>query len=193
VNGHGPFHHSVHGFTTKQRFEYYREILDFLSQLNQIKIKNVIIHKRKILTSLDVFEQAWRCFTQRFHNFLATGGHLKSSNAFGLLLTDRTHDDQLRRLMRKMRAFNYVPSQFDSSQSRRILVTRILEDPIPRASPHSYFVQMADMVAFALARRSYPRAALRPFNFEKYFEILEPVLLKEASRHDPLGVVQWPK
>lgn len=194
VNGHGDFHHTRYGLRPQQRFDLYREVLEFLAQLPEIRLLNVCVMKDRITNrNLNVFEWGWQLFIQRFHNFLDRGGHLSQDNEFGLLFTDRTHDDQLRRLMRQMRAFNYVPSQFGGSAARRVLVTRVLDDPIPRASPHSYHVQMADLVAYALARRDFPRPALRRFGFETYFDILTPVLLAEASQRDRQGVVYWPR
>ncbi len=195
VNGHGDYHHTRSGLTPPQRFQFYREILEFLAQLTiEIRVLNVFIRKDAVTDSnLNVFEWGWQLFIQRFHNYLAHGGHLSRDNEFGLLFTDRTRDDHLRRLMRRMRAFNQVPSQFAGMPARRVLVTRVLDDPIPRASPHSYYVQMADLIAFALARRDYPRAALQRFGFETYFDILTPVLLTEATQYDPQGIVYYPR
>lgn len=194
INGHGDFHHSQYGLTPPRRFDLYREVLEFLAQLPEIRVLNVAVRKDRISDrTLDVFEWGWQIFIQRFHNFVEHGGHQARENDYGLLFTDRTHDDQLRRLMRRMRAFNYVPSRYSGAGSRRVLVTRLLDDPIPRASPHSYYVQMADMMAMALARRDFPRSNLKRFGFETYFDILAPVLLKEASHHDSNGIVYWPR
>ena len=193
INGHKEYHHSQFGLTEQQRFDFYRDILEFLAQLPEIRILNIFIRKDHITKPVDIFEWGWQLFIQRFHNFIDRGGHIGRTDEFGLLFTDRTHDDHLRRLMRRMRAFNYVPSQYPGSSARRVLVTRILDDPIPRASQHSYFVQMADLVAFALVRRDYQRKKLGNFKFETYFDILNPILLTQATQHDPQGIVYWPK
>lgn len=195
VNGHGDFHHSQYGLTRPQRFQIYREIFEFLSQLPQMmRVLNVFIRKDRITDpDTDVFEWGWQLFIQRFHNYLDRGGQHRLDDEYGLLFTDRTRDDHLRRLMRRMRAFNYVPSRFEGGVPRRILISRVLDDPVPRASPHSYYVQMADLIAFALARRDFPRGSLRRFGFEGYFDLLDPLLLREASQHDPQGVVYWPR
>jgi len=154
----------------------------------------VFIRKDQIPADWDgrIFDWAWTLFIQRFHNTINTGGVLGDGNDFGLLITDRTQDDRLRHIMRQMRAFNFVPN-LGQSGSRRILVTRILDDPVPRNSRHSYWVQMADMIAYALARKVYQRPKLKPHAFETYFDILDPILLKEASRYDPQGIVYWPR
>lgn len=194
VNGHGDFHFSQYGVTPTQRFKLYRDVLEFVAQLPQVRVLNVFIRKDRISSpATDVFQQAWTLFIQRCHNSLDVGGVLHRSADFSLLFTDRTQDDELRKLMRRMRAFNYVPSQIEGEPPRKIPVKRILDDPIPRPSPHSYYIQIADMIAFALARRDYPRAALKKYGFEAYFDLLAPVLLKEASRYDPQGIVYWPR
>jgi hypothetical protein len=91
-----------------------------------------------------------------------------------------------------MRAFNYIPSQIPGHPPIQVLTRRILDDPVPRESRHSYFIQLADLVAYALARRDFPRSNLRKFQFEKIFDIIDPVLLKDASQSDPQGIVYWP-
>ena len=91
-----------------------------------------------------------------------------------------------------MRAFNLVPSQYQPG-SRPVLVNRILDDPVPRNSTHSYFIQAADMIAYALARRDYPRALLSGHGFDDCFNKLDPILLKAASGYDRQGIVYWPR
>jgi len=193
ANGHGEYHHSRYGLTPTDRFNIYREILEFLAQLSEIRFLNVFIRKRRITAPMDLFEWAWQMFIQRFHTFLERGGSgLAVDNDYGMLITDRTHDFQLRRLMRKLGAYNYVPSMFPGLPPRKLLVTRVLDDPTSRESNHSYFVQMADIVAFSLARRDFPRHRLKHYKFETYFDILDPVLLKEASHYNSQGIVYWP-
>lgn len=194
VNAHGDYHHSQSGLSASQRFAFYREILETLAGLDHLRVLNVFIRKDQITGTppRDLFEWAWELFIQRLHNSLGPNGALPGKNEHGLLITDRTHDDQLRRLHRRMRAHNPVPSQFPDKPARQILAKRVLEDPVPRASQDSYFVQAADLIAFALARRDYPRANLAPYGFSGFFNLLDPILLKEASRKDPQGVVFWP-
>jgi hypothetical protein len=202
VNGHGDYHHTQYGLTSADRFALYREVLEFLAaQKGQIHILNVFIQKDKFLKrDIDVFEWGWKIFLQRFHNTLWPGdakakpGYLAGKGDFGFLINDRTHDDALRLLMRRMRAFNYIRSAKSTGRLfHNILLTQILDDPAPRNSKHSYIVQLADMVAFALARRDFPRPKLKPYGFEKFFDILDPVLLKSANPSDPHGIVYFPK
>ncbi len=194
VNGSGDFRRALTDLSKADRLNLYKDVLEFLSQTTEIHVLNVFIRKDQIPADWEgrVFDWAWTLFIQRFHNTINTGGVLGSDNDFGMLITDRTQDDRLRHIMRLMRAFNFVPN-LGQSGNRRILVTRLLDDPVPRNSRHSYWIQMADMIAFALARRDYQRDNLKPYGFESYFNILDPILLKEASRYDDQGIVYWPR
>jgi hypothetical protein len=200
VNGHGDYHHTKYGLTTNDRFALYREVLEFLAaQKGLLYVLNVFIQKDKFIKrDQDVFEWGWKIFLQRFHNTLwpgdatAKAGQLGGEGDFGFLINDRTHDDALRLLMRRMRAFNYIKSTTGRGY-RNILITQLLDDPAPRNSRHSYIVQLADMVAFALARRDRPRPKLNRYGFEKFFDILDPVLLKSANPSNPQGIVYFPK
>lgn len=193
VNGHGDYHHSRYGLSAQDRFDIYLENMQFAAkQVDLIRLIHVFIRKDKILKrSLSVFDTAWTYFIQRIHNTITVGGELHRGDDCAFLITDRTHDDQLRKLMRAMRAFNPVPSAIGMG-TRNLLVERMLDDPVPRDSRHSYLVQMADLSAYALFRRDHVRANLKPYRFETYFDILTPVLLKSASKTNPQGIVYWP-
>ncbi|MGI8732678.1 MAG: DUF3800 domain-containing protein [Pyrinomonadaceae bacterium] len=193
VNGNGDYHHSRYGLSAQDRFDIYRAILEFTAkQTDLLRILNVFIRKDNIrIRTLDVFETAWRYFIQRIHNTITTGGELNRGDECAFLITDRTHDDDLRKLMRAMRAFNPVPSAIGMG-TRNLLVERMLDDPVPRDSRHSYLVQLADLAAFSLFRRDHPRANLRPYRFETFFDILDPVLVKSANKANSQGILYWP-
>jgi hypothetical protein len=66
----------------------------------------------------------------------------------------------------------------------------ILEDPFSRSSHHSYFIQTTDVISHLLYRKEYPKGSLKKYNLDKVFELLEPILIKKASKNDPLGIVR---
>lgn len=193
VNGHNQYHHSISGLTTQERFLIYKDIFDYVSQLSNIKILNVFIRKDRVQLTQDVFEWGWQLFIQRFNTFLEKDSQRTGKEEYGLLFSDRTQDDKLKRLLRRMRAFNYVPSKYAGNSARRILIAQILDDPIPRVSTTSYFIQIADLIAFSLARRDYSRASLNAHGFDHFFNILTPICLCEATQYDPQGIVYWPR
>lgn len=66
----------------------------------------------------------------------------------------------------------------------------IIEDIFMRSSHHSYFIQTVDVISHLLYRKEFPKGSLRKYNLESQFDKLEPILLKEASRSDALGIVR---
>jgi len=47
-----------------------------------------------------------------------------------------------------------------------------------------------DVIAHVLYRKEYPKGSLKKFGLEHFFDILEPVLLKEAAKGDDFGIVR---
>jgi len=73
---------------------------------------------------------------------------------------------------------------------RNLPIETVIEDPFVRNSEHSYFIQIADVCAY-FARQYYdPNRFVKKQGARKYYERLEPVILKEASRKHPLGIVE---
>ena len=134
-------------------------------------------HPNALLGS-DPEELIWTWLLQRFETFLERNNH-----AFGMVFADQTNEIKLRRLLRRMRVFNYVPSRYGGSYAAPII--QVVEDPVMRDSRHSYFVQLADLSAHALYRKLYPKGSYRRFNIDRLFEELNQLSLREAARDDP--------
>jgi hypothetical protein len=134
---------------------------------------------------------AWERLIQRFHNFLThqTISGI-SSPAHGLIFADQNNETMIRTLLRKMRAYNPIPSRYGSG-TRQVLCTQIIDDPIIRNSEHSYFVQIADVSAHLLYQKLYPKGSLKRYSVDRLFDLLSPRLLLAASTHDPyqMGIV----
>lgn len=94
----------------------------------------------------------------------------------------------IRNTIRKMRIYNPVPSHYRSYYDNPI--KNLIEDEFNRDSKHSYFIQTVDVISQILYRKKYPKSSLKKYNIDKYFQILEPILLKEASRSDEFGIVR---
>ena len=67
---------------------------------------------------------------------------------------------------------------------------QIVEDPSTRASFHSYFIQAADMAAFAAYQMYAPSKFIRRKGARNYYRRLDAVLCKRASRYNALGIVE---
>jgi hypothetical protein len=167
---------------------YHVSLSSFCARLPRAKIVNIHVNKRNprypsTVTVDDLEELAWSRLAQRFQTYLQK----TSGNSLGMIFADETNEVKIRRLIRKMRVYNPVPSQFGGSLSMPI--TNIVEDPVMRNSEHSYFVQIADLTSHALYRKLYPKGSYRQYNVDKLFDLLDGILLKEASRSDAQGIV----
>ena len=69
---------------------------------------------------------------------------------------------------------------------------RIIEDPVFKKSHHSFLIQLADCVAFALLKREIPPTPnIQKYRINEAFsEQLASVCFKAASAKDPLGIVR---
>ena len=69
---------------------------------------------------------------------------------------------------------------------------RVIEDPVFKKSHQSYFVQLADCVAFALLKREVPPTEnIKKYGIQKMFDrCLAGVCYRKASYADPLGLIR---
>lgn len=112
-----------------------------------------------------------------------------------MIFADEGRELEITRVYRKMTVFNPIPSQFGSwseGTTKNMPVQRIIEDPVFKPSHHSFFIQLADCVSFALLKRETPPTPnIAKYGIEKFFEqCLSGVCFKDSSRNDPLGIVR---
>ncbi len=179
--------------TIAERVQLFQLVLEAVAQMPGVQTINVCVNKTaKQLENLSghhIYEKAWTLLLQRFHNYIDHNQGTASSE-YGMVIHDRGHDVEIRKLMRKLRVYNPVPSQYGGG-SRNIPLMTLIEDPVPRDSFHAQFIQLCDYLAFALLRREEPVAKYP--GLEDVFRITEAVVLKEASRSDPDGIVRFPR
>ncbi len=155
----------------------------------QCKVINVFLNKANFGKDVDFFSLGWGRMIQRFSNHIQLD-YIKNDIAIeGLIITDDTNQPKLTGLLRKMRAFNFVPFS-GGYDSRKLLCKQIIEDPWFKNSKHSYFVQIADIIVYCLFKKELISHSLKRYNLHKFFLYLEPILLKSASKNDPHGIVR---
>jgi hypothetical protein len=174
------------------RIRVFQLVLEAVSQMSGLRSVNVCINKNSVQFAggkgFPVLETAWKFLLQRFHNYME---HRKSgSTECGMVIHDAGHEVEVRKLMRKLRVFNPVPSRFGPG-SRNVPLVHLIEDPVPRDSYHAQFIQLCDFLAYAVLRQEEP--ATKYPGLEKVFEIVQPVWLVEGARTDPQGIVRYPK
>jgi hypothetical protein len=160
-----------------------RFLLEIPAVCNNSRVINICLRKTELSSETDIQILSWSRLIQRFDTFLK-----KTGKDNGVIISDATEEKDIRQLLRRMRIYNSVPSHFGGYYAAP--TDNILEDPFMRNSKHSYFIQAADAIAYSLYRREYPKGSLKKYQIERFFDFLEPILLTEANRSDPRGIVR---
>ncbi len=173
------------------RLRILRDVVDFEATLPDISILNIVVDKRGKSADYDVFDWAWKCLVQRFHDTISYQNFPgpKNSQDYGLLIVDRTDEQKLRALTRRMRKFNPISNK-GGGGFRHVPLTTLVEDAVHRDSNHAYFLQLADVNAFVLYQKLAPAAYVARKGGRNYLDRLDPVLCKRASSKDPQGIVR---
>lgn len=181
VSGRGRISNRV--VTKYRRSEIFKEALQLVTQLPEVKIINGV-------SGANSDEVVFEWIANRIHRTMeAWGSH-------AMLICDEGKEATYTRLIRRMGVFNPIPSRLgvwpEGTTTRNITVDRILEDPVFKISQRSYFIQLVDFCAYALLRRERPVPSKTKYGLDTAFEILDPILLKEATRNDRQGVLRPP-
>lgn len=163
---------------------FFQRLAHHLSELN-IYVINVCVPNKSGVNSYDTA-------VDRILNRIQRTLKMKKRQA--VLIFDEGKEQLVKRLYRKMRVYNPVPSQFgaweDGSASKSILTDRIIADPFFRSSKDDYFIQTVDFIAFTLLKSFEPPTPhVEKYQINKLFTILEPILFKQASKYNKLGIV----
>jgi len=172
------------GLTYPARMAAYKAAMRFQRKTGIFKTFSIVIVKDRIKkTSTDVRLTAWHYALQRLERF----GTEHKDNI--MVMPDEGHSDLIKKELRKMRRIHYVPSAFGEDYLDR-KATNIIEDPADRNSKESYFVQFADLNAYAAFRRVFPGNNFK----EDIWDELGDSIVKEVNRLSggPPGIVIWP-
>ena len=142
------------GLDPMQRAEIYQLAMRFQRKEGVFTIFSVAIDKTKIKRrTRDPREFAWSFAIERLDNFASHKGE------FITLFPDAGHGYFIRKMVRRMRRFHRVPSAF-GPEHLQASALRIVEDPSDRQSEESYFIQLADLNAYASYRKVQPFSKL---------------------------------
>lgn len=192
-----PYHSK---YTPSERKAILLEYCQFVSGLN-FKIISVVIDKIRIQRpKYAVLKNALTYNIQRIENDLSLPEH----DGQFLIITDEGRVKMMRETARAIQRINYIPSQIYPRPYRKE-IARLIEDPLPKPSSESYFIQIADMVAFLIglfAKQNLcdpkQRWGNRVSEVLLYgeeiamLEILKDRFNARASKN-PYGIVYYPK
>lgn len=160
--------------------DYIREIPIIF---DNARVINICLDKNEFDPNEQVHIIAWSRLLQRYDTYLK-----KETDDKGIIISDDQNSNDILHLQRKMRVYNPTPSHFSGTYNAT--TDNIIEDPFMRSSHHSYFIQTVDVIAHLLYRKEYPKGSLKKFGLEYQFQKLDPILLKKATKSDPLGIVR---
>lgn len=196
LHAHTFVRHCSDGVSTRvlsiaERRQIFEECIDFIATL-PIEIINVCLPLQKFGgRSNEAHFQA----IDRLFNRIQTNVSRAHPLSHALVIFDKGKEQQITKLSRRLAVFNYIPSQYGAwpggAKAKNIATDRIIEDPIFRESRDSYFLQLADFVAYSLLKREVaPSPFVLKWGYHQMFDRLRKVLCYPACRTDPLGIVR---
>lgn len=166
----------------------YRGHLRLVPKL-QLKVFAIVIRKELLRTG-DPHEFAWWYLLQRLERLATKQGSQV------LILHDEGNDDQVRGLARRARRAGVAGSAFGTG-FLKVPFTALLDDPVSRHSHESYFLQVADLVAYAAFRRVYrPPVRTTQIVPELMWDELGGARMAEVNQRaggPSMGIVAWPR
>lgn len=181
-----------------KRLMLFRDLLKFEGTLTSCaRVINVVVDKRKKGFGYDVLSCAWDALINRFENTIEHQNFpivaqeaSQSGKEHGMLVVDKTDEKRLREIIRRMRHNNRIPSSTMPGTYVRHNLRCVIEDPLHKDSRHTLPIQLCDANAYFLRQMIEPNSTIRKHGAQHYFYKLEPILVKEASKNDNLGIVR---
>lgn len=143
---------------------------------------SVVIHKDRIRKpSVDVHDTAWEYLLQRLDM------RMRATGAPVILVHDNGSTNQkITTLTRRFRRVSWGGGQAHATPL-------LVEDPVPRDSRHSYFVQMADLVAYSATRKIIPNRGKRAaICGPEMWDETGSARLTAVNHRRSDGIVVWP-
>ncbi len=180
VSGRGRIADTV--VTKGRRCAIFVQALQLIASLPGVRLFNAVFPAKED-------EKAFEWMLNRFQRTLGTW------DSRAILVCDEGKEGVYTRLARRMGVYNPIPSaygQWDETglATKNIPTDRILEDPFFKKSERSYFIQLVDFCGYALLRRENPLPSKTRYGLHRAFGNLSPILVREATRKDPEGIVR---
>jgi hypothetical protein len=176
----------------RMRHDIYRQTMRLHAKIG-LQTFAVVIRTPELVAErpeLNARDVAWDYLLQRLRNVTV---YPPTAGTTVLLVHDEGEAVTVRKLARKARRAGTAGSMFGTGMLR-VPFEKLIDDPVPRQSAHSYFVQLADLAAYAAFRRLYPPPArLVPIVDSTTWDELGDARRAEVTySRDPVGIVHWP-
>lgn len=174
------------------RLDIIKKCIDWINNQPELNVFSVVVKKEGKNT--DIFEYAWNALTMRFENTIRNNNFSGPQNPDdrGIILSDNTEGEKLRKLIRKMRHYNNIPNhkEFFLTGTRNMKLEYIIEDPVFRDSQNSLIHQMCDVIAYCVRQRYEPNSYVKGKGGHHYYTRIQNVVVKQVSRDNDLGIVE---
>lgn len=173
------------------RLDIIKKCIDWINSQPHLNVFSIFVDKHS--RTDDIFELAWNTLTMRFENTIRHNNFSGPQNADdrGMILSDNTEGEKLRKLIRKMRHFNTIPNtqEYYHSGYRNMRLEYIIEDPIFRDSKYSFMHQMNDVVAYCVRQKYQPNSYMKRKGGHNFYRRLQNVVVGQVSKKNDLGIV----
>ena len=196
-----PYRHF--SWNNSTRLKIAQEYADFIATTD-FGFINVTVNKTRITTANQsmykpVLDSAMKFNVQRIENTIKS---LQPGTKF-MTISDEGRIGAMRNTTRRIQKVNFIPSRFGPGSYRKE-VELLIEDPLPKDSRQSYFIQFCDFVSFIAYLRQVKTLGagtwhnrlswLTEANIEDLLERLKPRLnLKANSGTAEYGFVIYPR
>lgn len=135
------------------RVSIIKRFLELINSLGEEKkvacINTAIIKKRiRVGASYDILEKALSLGMTRIQTNIY---YNPESYTHFMLLVDDGYIIPMRKITRKLYRLNYVPYK-GSDKSRQLEIKTLVDDPLPKNSKDSYFIQLADLISYVISQ-----------------------------------------
>nr|PZN02414.1 MAG: hypothetical protein DIU66_09700 [Bacillota bacterium] len=166
----------------------------------EVKIINVVIVKPNILKDdYNVLDTAFSYNIQRIENDLS-----ETDNSKFLIITDEGRIGKMRKTSRRMQKYNPIPSKIYPGKYLYNEIKLLIEDPLPKESKESYFLQIADLIAYIVYLYSsktfiqgdWANRVKQILDFDdviNFLNIIKPRINCKAASDNEFGIVNYPK
>jgi hypothetical protein len=187
-------------FSEEDRIEILNLFADLIGSLD-LRVINVAIAKPNLTgTPRKVLDTALTFSVQRIENDLNPS---QNPEARFMVITDPGRVGAMRQTTRRVQRINYIPSRFGPERYRRE-ITALIEDPLQKDSKESYFIQLADFLAFVTYLYVHHEtgighlhgrmpAGVDQAKVEDWMERMLPSLNTQAAGDDRYGVKIYPR
>lgn len=181
----GPFR--ALGLSERARHAIYRQSIRLHPKLD-LQTFAVVVNKATVAAKYPgrpADDVAWEYLLQRLERFTTKLDH------WALVVHDEGNAKAVRGLARKARRAGTAGSMLGTGVLN-VPFTRLLDDPVSRDSSQSYFLQMADLTAYAAFRKLYP-PPVRPVQIvpQRMWDQLGSAAYPEVNKYSggPRGIV----